>query len=826
MHIIDFFRPTLVLLALATHGSAAPFDKAGKKLWMSTPEHTIPPAGVPTSYPLNPSRRAQPPSGVHLPSPKDHPYPNEQDGHADFIRKPDQHPRAPGFQERAPVIKGVRSALDPNAQSPLNEGNPLAFKSKGHPYIPNTQLFDSSAIKTPLPTNRWWLNLMIEHGTDPIHPYPYVVRCLTNSSTVGMPKFTAEAEHVTSTQPSDWTISDAQNRLTQRRVTQTDALGVEVTWTGSGNAQMQSRFYKGMAFQTFEMQSMVPQLSTIHAILKVEKLGRTVLSARENVAEVTQDVANMPAVTKLTLNDGSQWLVAAKPAIDWTQTSTGKLQGNYTFSGFVQLAHLGDKPDSNINVLQRYVGTYPTEGAVTYAQVQTSDGTERAANIVFFYKTNTAANGDSNTIYNAQSVSPTVQLLTFALPHQMDLMNSTSVVSGGLSGYRSSKGPLTAIAGNIISYKQPLQQVGFAGPRALGSNEKAQIQRQLLKDAATSTNITAEDPYFFGKGVAKVARLLQIAQEVEDSASAASLSARLVSLLKPWLVSQTNSDPLVYDKTWGGIVSTLGLSDPSMDFGQGRYNDHHFHYGYFLYAGAVLASYDISLFAPFREPLNQLLRDYANPSYVDSQFPFMRHFDPYDGHSWAAGLFTFADGRNQESSGEAINAYYSAYLYAKALGFQDVASFYEIILNMEAHSGRRYWHPMRAQSEELYGKPFIHNTVGIVWASKVDHVTFFGANDEYVYGIQMLPFTPATSLLLTPDWVREAWSPGSSSGGMKAAAQAAGTNGWAQFLYSAYGMVDRNTALDKALTCTPDDGNTNTNVLHWILTNEQLTVAA
>ncbi|KAJ2847141.1 hypothetical protein IWW36_004002, partial [Coemansia brasiliensis] len=226
MHIIEFFSSALVILALATNGSAAPFDnRAGKRLWMSTPEHTEPPAGIPTFYPLNPSRRAQPPSGVHVPGPKDHPYPNEQDGHADFIRKSDQSPRAPGFQERAPVIKGIKSALDPNAQSPLNEGNPLAFKSKSHPYVPNTQLFDSNAIKTPLPTNRWWLNLMIEHGTDPIHPYPYVVRCLTNSSTVGMPKFTAEEAHVTSTQPADWTISDAQNRLTQRRVTNVDALG-------------------------------------------------------------------------------------------------------------------------------------------------------------------------------------------------------------------------------------------------------------------------------------------------------------------------------------------------------------------------------------------------------------------------------------------------------------------------------------------------------------------------------------------------------------------------------------------------------------------------
>ncbi|KAJ2765505.1 hypothetical protein IWQ56_004071, partial [Coemansia nantahalensis] len=255
----------------------------------------------------------------------------------------------------------------------------------------------------------------------------------------------------------------------------------------------------------------------------------------------------------------------------------------------------------------------------------------------------------------------------------------------------------------------------------------------------------------------------------------------------------------------------------------GRYNDHHFHYGYFVYAGAVLARHNINGFAPLRDAMNQLLRDYAAPTATDAFFPYMRHFDPYDGHSWAAGLFSFADGRNQESTGEAINAYYAAYLYAKALGFEGLADFYEIVLNMEAASGRRYWHPMRAEARVLFGEPFVHNVVGINWAGKADYATFFGTNLEYLYGIQMLPFTPATDLLLTRDWVREAWCPDNAScaDGMKQAAQSANNNGWAQFLHTAYALVDPNAALDAVVKCKPDDGNTLTNALYWILTSGQ-----
>ena len=45
-------------------------------------------------------------------------------------------------------------------------------------------------------------------------------------------------------------------------------------------------------------------------------------------------------------------------------------------------------------------------------------------------------------------------------------------------------------------------------------------------------------------------------------------------------------------QTWGGVCSTCGLHDEQCDFGNGMYNDHHFHYGYHIYTAAVLARAD------------------------------------------------------------------------------------------------------------------------------------------------------------------------------------------------------------------------------------------
>lgn len=92
------------------------------------------------------------------------------------------------------------------------------------------------------------------------------------------------------------------------------------------------------------------------------------------------------------------------------------------------------------------------------------------------------------------------------------------------------------------------------------------------------------------------------------------------------------------------------------NFGNGFYNDHHFHYGYFIYSAAVLAKYRPSWEKQWRPQLLALIRDYANPSTADGFFPLTRHKDWFMGFSWAGGIKFEPLGRNQESVSEAINS--------------------------------------------------------------------------------------------------------------------------------------------------------------------------
>ncbi len=63
-----------------------------------------------------------------------------------------------------------------------------------------------------------------------------------------------------------------------------------------------------------------------------------------------------------------------------------------------------------------------------------------------------------------------------------------------------------------------------------------------------------------------------------------------------------------YDKTWGGICSSEGLANPFADFGNGKYNDHHFHYGDLIYAAACLAKEDPAWAAQKNDRIVDLIR--------------------------------------------------------------------------------------------------------------------------------------------------------------------------------------------------------------------------
>lgn len=98
------------------------------------------------------------------------------------------------------------------------------------------------------------------------------------------------------------------------------------------------------------------------------------------------------------------------------------------------------------------------------------------------------------------------------------------------------------------------------------------------------------------------------------------------------------------------------------------YNDLHFHYGYHIYAAAVVSHFDPDWAKKYFERVLLLVRNIANPAESGDYFPAFRHKDWYQGHSWASGVVPpYLNGRNQESSSESIAAYEAVALYGKVM---------------------------------------------------------------------------------------------------------------------------------------------------------------
>ena len=121
---------------------------------------------------------------------------------------------------------------------------------------------------------------------------------------------------------------------------------------------------------------------------------------------------------------------------------------------------------------------------------------------------------------------------------------------------------------------------------------KLDAVRDALKGDSERTFI-AVDPYGGGKELGAMARLILIAEEISEDEIATKLRTKLAAKIDEWLGGNV-ADPLMYEPTYGGLVSKNGLADRGADFGNGWYNDHHFHYGYFLYAAATVGKSDPS----------------------------------------------------------------------------------------------------------------------------------------------------------------------------------------------------------------------------------------
>lgn len=409
--------------------------------------------------------------------------------------------------------------------------------------------------------------------------------------------------------------------------------------------------------------------------------------------------------------------------------------------------------------------------------------------------------------------------------------------------------------------------------------------------------IGAGDTYFSGKMLAKLGRILVISRELKALCSGNThgmysennLDYRNIRMSCKKIKHQLPSDEDVqaavdelqkgveiwlngkseaifaYDSQWGGLVNCgcsfdfghcdnvfpdcPALNDPGANFGQGFYNDHHFHQGYHVYAAAILASFDPTWGRDYFENVVALIRDFANPSSEDPFFTTFRHKDWYLGSSWASGIATlggnpYSNGRNQESSSEAIAAYEAIGMYGsimtdvwnnfdskgstrvenieRSLNIRDVG---RILTATEVNAASRYWHITRSKNghNDIYPDNYGQSAVGMLWNTMAQFQTWFGNLPFEVYGIQLLPVTPISEAVYDVDWVQELYPSLAKS---CEADERCTEQGWSILQYTSESVLgQRQKALentlkltDRAFTSAGGNGHSMSNTIWYIAT--------
>lgn len=635
---------------------------------------------------------------------------------------------------------------------------------------------------SPVHTNKFYGNMLLGNQTNAVWTHPYSLWCAKDPSFFGM-----AVSHTTSSQrvlgpgnPPQYFFNPIGIKSFVLSAVDFGGPGeLSLRFGAPKHLSVQAYLHKndtqyvhfpllqGMGFVTavyFNMQPKIQSAVGFRSFDRAQNLGAT-------------------QTYKVLLEDNRKWTLYVTPPTD--QSLDFKLQDGNTILGshgisqcLIQIV-ADDSP-----AIDQAAGCFPVDCSLTCSS--------------------TGATGSYRLNYQLAGSSISGKTLMYALPHHVNsfsqamaskLMESRleSTVCGLMTGL------ITDSLEMIVDVPAELEFLPFTTIPGKRNHPQysAEVLEAIRKAATAEVNgdvmneSNLDSMYFSGKALAKYAWILYCCcYIIKDSGLVSNLLPKLKGAMARF-TSNKQILPLRYDQTWGGLISSGTASD---DFGNSYYNDHHFHYSYHVITAAILALVDQDAgernwLPQNREWVENLLRDFANPSENDKYFPAFRSFDWFNGHSWAKGLFESGDGKDQESSSEDVNASYAIKLWGLATQNQSLTALGDLQLGILNTSLNSYF--LYSDDNKIMPPSFIPNKVsGILFENKIDHTTYFGNKLEYIQMIHAIPITSASSFVRHANFVQEEWN-------QKLAAIVADVqDGWKGIMFLNLALCDPRTAYD------------------------------
>ena len=361
-----------------------------------------------------------------------------------------------------------------------------------------------------------------------------------------------------------------------------------------------------------------------------------------------------------------------------------------------------------------------------------------------------AAASSLTTTFSVRTQEGKINVLMGFLPHHY--YDQSSPLHGGIEGgFMSPRGEMRLYEGNDFTFTYPVHSFlpFFPAPAEWDESFSAERMAALNADYAKRGSFGG-DTYWGGKGLTQMMHYMTFALQMGDTATFRMAKSRLKEVLINWYTYTPGEERFYFARypLWGALIGF----DTSYD--SDTFNDHHFHYGYFIYASAVLCMLDEDFRTQYGAMAREVARDYANWQRSADE-PWFRTFNPYCGHSFAGGMGNGGNGNGQESTSEALQGWGGVWLLGAALQDQEMLEAGIMGYTVETRATAEYWFDKKRRNIDYtkYNHPYCCNLTmqGVGWW------TWFSGDPVWMHSIQWLPISPILTNCFSEDLPFARW---------------------------------------------------------------------
>jgi endoglucanase Acf2 len=578
-------------------------------------------------------------------------------------------------------------------------------------YPSGTPYLSGNAVGKPVPTSDWW-SALVKNGTaSNLFNYPYTMKTTNNGLVVSyIPSGVIDdllpvvvgvtgmtATNTTVSDYSDWTVT--------------------MDWN-DGTHNFQATSGVGMPFLYFTKKSTDVAQITIN-------FGTVVIA---NEMLVVTNVKN-----------GADFAIYAPTGSTWTKNGnvyTSTLNGqNYWSMAFIPLT--ASNVTTVANEYKKYAYVFPVKATATYAYNEATSVMHTDFNVETVVKEGVETN-----------------MLLGLLPHQWAHLAPGSPVPNKYS-YAIIRGEMKTMAGNSFSVENTFHGILPTLPY-VDNYSTGFVPADLTEKIASlenSTMSTWTDSYNEGQFFNQLMQTARVANEMGNIVARDKMLATIKTRLENWFKAENGEVAFLfyYNSTWSSAIGYP--AGYGQDVGL---NDKQFHWGYFIQAAAFVEQFSPGWASQWGGMVDLIVRDAAAYDRNDKMFPYLRNFNPYEGHSWVDGFANNPQGNNMESSSESMVFNASLIHWGEASGNKTIRDLGIYLYTTEQTGIEEYYMDIHHRNFPAAQK---YSLVSRVWSNSIDNGTFWTGDIAASYGIELYPIHGG-SLYLGQDtaYVTKLWN--------------------------------------------------------------------